>query len=710
MATETLGSTVAGATDGGSDNGVLILNQATIASDGTVASVSVGIATYVASSHVNICIYTNASGLPGALIWSSGSLALTASGVNTFSLSGPTLTAGTYWIGCINDVSGTGLSVDQSTGSIAYYKEFVGFTSPPATFTASGNVPVFGVQCYATLNVTATGNTATASAVAGGSVASAACNVGTPITSTVAAVAGGASARATVTIGSGINITAAAVAGAPIAAAPCNVGSPITCTTGAVAGAPSASASVTVGSSTYTYSTNFDGTESPISEAGHWVKNGLDWTDVVTAGGVAYGTQTGANTYDDSYAYLPAMGGDQRVDATVHRNTVLSGGSKEVECLLRAQDGPHTARFYECNFAMDGGYAQCVIWHGPYGSWSYLYQGFVRPLVDGDVVSAAIVGNVITSYLNGTALFSVTDTDNNYPTGSPGIGFYKDATGTPGEFGFTTVTVTASEQLNIATAAAVAGAPTAAATCKVGVPITCTAAAVSGGAIAAASDSIGVAISCTGTAVAGGASYSATCKIGSPVSCAAAAVAGGASASALVSIGSALLCAGAAIAGGPIAAATCKVGSPLSCTVVTVAGAPMAAAACSVGIPLTCAGAAVTGASVAAAVVVAGNVTSCVANCAAGSPVASATCTVGQPLSCSVVVVAGAPTVAATVAVGVVVYCSAAAVAGAPMAAATCTVGPSTIAYRFALADDSSPYTFRLVDSTSPYRFQVKDD
>ena len=41
------------------------------------------------------------------------------------------------------------------------------------------------------------------------------------------------------------------------------------------------------------YATEFSGTESPISEGGAWTHLGLDWTLVDTAGGIAYGTQTG---------------------------------------------------------------------------------------------------------------------------------------------------------------------------------------------------------------------------------------------------------------------------------------------------------------------------------------------------------------------------------------------------------------------------------
>src|ERR1700729_3247334 len=57
-----------------------------------------------------------------------------------------------------------------------------------------------------------------------------------------------------------------------------------------------------------TYTTNFPLTENPISEGGKWIngqKDGVDWTDVRTTPGLAFGTEIGGNRrelekYDDS--------------------------------------------------------------------------------------------------------------------------------------------------------------------------------------------------------------------------------------------------------------------------------------------------------------------------------------------------------------------------------------------------------------------------
>jgi hypothetical protein len=57
-----------------------------------------------------------------------------------------------------------------------------------------------------------------------------------------------------------------------------------------------------------TYTTNFSATENPISEGGYWrnrARDGLDWKDIRTASGLAFGTQDGSqSTYNDSTAVL----------------------------------------------------------------------------------------------------------------------------------------------------------------------------------------------------------------------------------------------------------------------------------------------------------------------------------------------------------------------------------------------------------------------
>lgn len=194
-----------------------------------------------------------------------------------------------------------------------------------------------------------------------------------------------------------------------------------------------------------TYSTNFDTTELPISEGGAWSNVGLDWTNVQTSGGNAYGTQTvgvtrtGANIYNDSYARLSGFPPNQTGTAVVHRASNLNTScTHEVEVLLRWEDSAHSAKGYECNVAFDGTYAEIVRWNGALGSYTSIAQGNVPGGVhDGDVLSCSMSGTTIVLSMNGTPRVGVNDST--YATGNPGMGFFRGANGCGaiGDFGFT---------------------------------------------------------------------------------------------------------------------------------------------------------------------------------------------------------------------------------------------------------------------------------
>src|SRR5690349_20613457 len=105
------------------------------------------------------------------------------------------------------------------------------------------------------------------------------------------------------------------------------------------------------------YTTTFPRRENPISEGSVWINGramGLDWSDVETTPGLAYGKQPGIMSppYSDSIAILAgSWGPDQTVSATVH--TVNQQGAsvyEEVEILLRFQITAKSARGYEVNF------------------------------------------------------------------------------------------------------------------------------------------------------------------------------------------------------------------------------------------------------------------------------------------------------------------------------------------------------------------------
>jgi len=196
------------------------------------------------------------------------------------------------------------------------------------------------------------------------------------------------------------------------------------------------------------YSTSFDLTETPISEGGAWTSANVASTRVATANGVAFGTQTGTGNFDDSYARLSGFPPDQSVSAVVRLNPSISPNTThEVEILLRISDGAHQLTGYECNFAFDGRYCQIVRLDSV--GFSYLAgpnngQGSVPGGIhDGDVVSAQIVGDVITASVNGVPV--ATAKDSTYATGNPGMGFWVGGpSSTPNYYyGFTRYTATA---------------------------------------------------------------------------------------------------------------------------------------------------------------------------------------------------------------------------------------------------------------------------
>ena len=200
------------------------------------------------------------------------------------------------------------------------------------------------------------------------------------------------------------------------------------------------------------YCTTFSLTEDPISENNAWTNGGavgLDWSNVQTTPGLAFGTQSGpaGPPFNDSIAILNGTwGNDQTVTATVHSINQQTGAIfEEVELLLRFQITAHIARGYEVNFRCthDGSqYTQVVRWNGPLNNFTMLDQRVgpgIPGIKDGDSVKATIVGNVITVYINGNLIFKVTD--NVFTSGNPGMGFYlQGAMNVNSDYGFTSFT------------------------------------------------------------------------------------------------------------------------------------------------------------------------------------------------------------------------------------------------------------------------------
>ncbi len=201
---------------------------------------------------------------------------------------------------------------------------------------------------------------------------------------------------------------------------------------------------VTVTTGARNYTTNFDLTEDPISEGGVWRRASNVWTNVRTANGIAFGTNGGATfQYDDSYALLSGFGPDQQAEAVVFRSPALST-AHEVELLLRFSDAASSTRGYECLFNQAGG-VDIVRWNGALGDFTPLSLtggagNFGRELVSGDVIKATIVGNVISTYINGS--LRARAIDSTYTSGQPGIGFFAGRGGSfdNSNFGLTSYT------------------------------------------------------------------------------------------------------------------------------------------------------------------------------------------------------------------------------------------------------------------------------
>ena len=218
-----------------------------------------------------------------------------------------------------------------------------------------------------------------------------------------------------------------------------NDSSPVTAPSAGAGSSPPAPAG-----SASSYSTNFDATESPISQGGAWHRaNNTIWTDVDTANGIAFGTNGARDTYDDSYALLSGFGPDQTATAVIARSPALNTSiDHEVELLLRFTDGPTTAQGYECLLTFFGN-VQIVRWNGALGDFTVLPTtgpGSVGNIASGDVFKATIVGNTISAYVNGTLIAQATDSV--YTSGQPGIGFFTRPGGNSANFGITSYSVT----------------------------------------------------------------------------------------------------------------------------------------------------------------------------------------------------------------------------------------------------------------------------
>lgn len=214
------------------------------------------------------------------------------------------------------------------------------------------------------------------------------------------------------------------------------------------------------------YRTSFELDENPISQGAMWLngkKDGIDWADVITRNGLAYGAVTrmavaerrieqgnldpssaqGApeGDYDDPTAVLTGTWGrNQHASGKVFSRNPTDEYFQEVEIRLRSAIAPHLCTGYEVFWRClktESGYAEIVRWNGKVGDFTSLKK-LVGPqygVEHGDVVEATIRGNVLKGFINGVEVISATD--DVFESGSPGIGFNFFVGNTNVDHGFT---------------------------------------------------------------------------------------------------------------------------------------------------------------------------------------------------------------------------------------------------------------------------------
>lgn len=218
------------------------------------------------------------------------------------------------------------------------------------------------------------------------------------------------------------------------------------------------------------YRTEFENHEEPISEGGMWLngrRDGIDWCDVLTRNGVAYGEVSRMNSaerrteqafdgatsdagtqegdYDDPAAVLSGTWGrNQSARATVYSRNATDDYFQEVEIRLRSSISANWCDGYEvfwrCSKS-EAAYAEIVRWNGKIGDFTSLARrmGPEFGVKHGDIVEATVVGNVIRSYVNGVEVLSATD--DVCASGSPGVGFNFFVGDTNVDHGFSTFEV-----------------------------------------------------------------------------------------------------------------------------------------------------------------------------------------------------------------------------------------------------------------------------
>jgi hypothetical protein len=202
------------------------------------------------------------------------------------------------------------------------------------------------------------------------------------------------------------------------------------------------------------YTTGFaGGDENPLNEGGRWFNgaaDGIDWGNMRIVGGKAVGTI--ATTFHDNTGILKGVWApNQRAQATIFKGSPNNTFAPEAELRLRSSISAHDCHGYEIGYSLRGGsdsYLIIVRWNGPVGSpdgFTYILSadqanGVAYEVGDGAVISASIVGNIITTSVDGVqkASVDVRGAGPAWTDGAPGIGTNGDTGGlaTIGEYGF----------------------------------------------------------------------------------------------------------------------------------------------------------------------------------------------------------------------------------------------------------------------------------
>lgn len=203
------------------------------------------------------------------------------------------------------------------------------------------------------------------------------------------------------------------------------------------------------------YSTTFPSTETPISEGGIWLTGQRDatgWTNIKTAGGIAFGTQSGsAANFDDSVACLAgqyaSFRADQYCEGTIHIGSPV--GISEVTLGLRCTASAGQWLWYGTNFAFDGSYSFFGRWPGfatsnqnDYVTLAQNNSSPVGALQNGDIFQAQMIGFTFTTWIlrgaTRTQINTGTDTDAaKLRKGTPGFGTFNQGHAASNSIGFT---------------------------------------------------------------------------------------------------------------------------------------------------------------------------------------------------------------------------------------------------------------------------------